>query len=124
MACAPRMGRIVRCEHRMDRTWWQYRRMLLAVQLVTFGGLHAFDGGRELEPLLTQRSRAALLICLTIERRVARDALTAMFWPESDAESARHALRQSLYHLSKVLGGRHWIDPRAYELVVCSEVAA
>jgi len=96
----------------------------MGIQLVTLGGLRAFEDTRELEPLLAQRSRAALLVYLTIERRISRDVVTAMFWPESDAESARHALRQSLYHLTKVIGGRDWIEPRAHELRVRPEVEA
>jgi DNA-binding SARP family transcriptional activator len=47
-----------------------------------------------------------------------------MFWPESDAESARHALRQSLYHLRQGLEGRHWIDARIQELIVHGDVGA
>jgi DNA-binding SARP family transcriptional activator len=96
----------------------------MGIQLVAFGGLHLFDDARELARLCRQRSRAALFIYLTIERRVSREALTAMFWPESDAENARHALRQSLYHLGKVLGGNHWIESRAHELVVGGVVGA
>jgi len=88
------------------------------VQLVTFGGLHLLDDDRELDGLLSQRSRAALFVYLTIERRVSRETLTAMFWPESDAENARHALRQSLYHLRKAVGGNDWIDSRVHELIV------
>src|SRR5215216_2435173 len=93
----------------------------MAIQLVTFGGLHAVDDTGELERLLGQHSRAALFIYLAIERRVSRESLTAMFWPESDAENARHALRQSLYQLRKVVGD-HWIDSRAHELVVSGDV--
>lgn len=96
----------------------------MRVQLVTFGGVHAFDDDRELERLLSQRSRAALFVYLTIERRVSREVLTAMFWPESDAENARHALRQSLYQLRKVVGGRDWIVAGTHELVVCDAVGA
>jgi DNA-binding SARP family transcriptional activator len=96
----------------------------MRIQLITFGSVHVLHGGTELELLLAQRSRAALFIYLTIERRVAREALTAMFWPESEAENANHALRQSLYHLRKVVGGRDWIDARAYGLVVRDDVAA
>ncbi|MGH7717511.1 MAG: AfsR/SARP family transcriptional regulator [Gemmatimonadaceae bacterium] len=81
----------------------------MAVQLVTLGGLHAVDDAGELERLRAQHSRAALFIYLAVERRVSRESLMAMFWPESDAENARHALRQSLYHLRRTLGG-DWID--------------
>ena len=96
----------------------------MVIQLVTFGGLRAFDGSRELEPLLAQRSRAALFVYLTIKRRVSRDLLTAMFWPESDGENAYHALRQGLYHLAKAMGGRDWIESRARELVLRPEIEA
>ena len=94
----------------------------MRIQLVTFGGLHALDGAMEVEPLLLQRSRAALFVYLTIERRVSREALTAMFWPETGAENARHALRQSLYHLRKVLSDHDWVDSGAFELVVRGNV--
>jgi DNA-binding SARP family transcriptional activator len=96
----------------------------VAVQLVTFGGLHVVDDAGELERLLAQRSRAALFIYLAVERRVSRESLAAMFWPESDAENARHALRQSLYHLRRAIGDREWIDSRAHELVVRDDVRA
>lgn len=96
----------------------------MGIRLVAFGGLRVFGGDGELERLLSQRSRAALFVYLTIERRVPRDTLMAMFWPESDAAAARHALRQSLYHLRNALGSAAWIAPRGHELVVESEVAA
>jgi DNA-binding SARP family transcriptional activator len=94
----------------------------MRIQLVTFGGLHALSDTTELEPLLSQRSRAALFVYLAIERRVCREALTAMFWPETGAANARHALRQSLYHLRKILRDDKWIDSRAFELVVRGDV--
>jgi DNA-binding SARP family transcriptional activator len=93
----------------------------LALQLVTFGGLHVGDDTGELEQLLAQRSRAALLIYLAVERRVSRESLTALFWPESDADNARHALRQSLYQLRKAVGAE-WVDSRTHELVVRDDV--
>jgi len=96
----------------------------MSIQLVTFGGLHLFDGAGELEQLLSQRSRAALFIYLTIEGRVSREALLATFWPESNAEGARHALRQSLYHLRKVVGPKEWIVSRVHELVACGAIGA
>jgi DNA-binding SARP family transcriptional activator len=93
----------------------------MAIQLVTFGGLHAIDDDGGLDRLLGQHSRAALFIYLAVERRVARESLMALFWPESDAENARHALRQSLYQLRKAVGG-DWIESRAHELVVTGDV--
>src|SRR5688572_22350901 len=94
----------------------------MAIQIVTFGGLRAVDDHNgELDWLLGQHSRAALLVYLAVERRVSREALTTVFWPESDAENARHALRQSLYQLRKAVGAE-WIDSRAHELVVTDDV--
>ena len=96
----------------------------MGIRLVTLGGLRLFANDRELERPLAQRSRAALFVHLTIERRVPRDSLMAIFWPGSDARAAGHALRQSLYHLRKSLGGADWISARGHELVVRSDVAA
>src|SRR5215208_210610 len=95
----------------------------MAIRVVTFGGLRAEGEGGELERLLGQHARAALLVYLAVERRVSREVLTTIFWPESDAENARHALRQSLYHLRKALGA-DWVDARAHELAVRDEVWA
>lgn len=95
----------------------------MAIQLITFGGLRAENATGELERLFAQHSRAALFIYLAVKRRVSREALTTVFWPESDAENARHALRQSLYQLRKAAGS-DWIDSRAHELVVNDDVRA
>jgi DNA-binding SARP family transcriptional activator len=95
----------------------------MAIQLLTFGGLHVVSDQGELGGLLGQHSRAALFVYLAVERRVARESLIAFFWPESDAENARHALRQSLYQLRKAIGSE-WIESRAHELVVTGDVRA
>jgi DNA-binding SARP family transcriptional activator len=95
----------------------------MAIQLVTFGGLRAVNDRGELRGLLGQHTRAALLVYLAIERRVSRESLTTVFWPESDAENARHALRQSLYHLKKTIG-EDWIQSSAHELIVADDVNA
>lgn len=96
----------------------------MTVQLITFGGLRVLRDEAELDRLASQRSRAALLIYLTIERCVSRESLMAMFWPESDAENARHALRQSLYHLGRLVGGRDWIGTHAHSLVTRAGLSA
>jgi DNA-binding SARP family transcriptional activator/TolB-like protein len=74
-----------------------------------------------LDGLLGQHSRAALFVYLAIERRVPRESLLALFWPESDDENARHALRQSLYQLRKAVGV-DWVESRAHELLVTDDV--
>jgi DNA-binding SARP family transcriptional activator len=96
----------------------------MGIRLATLGSLRVFANDTALERPVAQRSRAALFVYLTIERRVSRDAVMAMFWPESEAGAARHALRQSLYHLRNSLGGVEWIAARGHELVVQAGVAA
>ena len=55
------------------------------------------------------RKATAILALLAVERRpYARDELAAMFWPESDDESARSALRRTLSVLRTALGDR-WL---------------
>jgi DNA-binding SARP family transcriptional activator/tetratricopeptide (TPR) repeat protein len=93
----------------------------MPIHLTTLGGLRAHRDEAELDWLLGQRSRAAILVYLAIERRVSRESLTTVFWPESDGENARHALRQSLYHLRRALGSE-WIEAGPHELRVSAEV--
>lgn len=94
----------------------------MAIHLATLGGLSVADDCRPVERLLALRSRAALLVYVAVERRVVRESLMAMFWPESDAANARHALRQSLYHLRSAAGGVGWIDAGAHEIVARREL--
>jgi DNA-binding SARP family transcriptional activator/TolB-like protein len=95
----------------------------MAIEIVTLGGLHVLDDEGELEWLSGQRSRSALLVYLAVERRASREGITAVFWPESDTESARHALRQGLYQIKKALHAE-WVESRAHELEVSSIVRA
>ena len=55
----------------------------------------------------TQPKRVALLIYLALAEPPgpqSRDSLMALLWPEADAESARHSLRNALYGLRQALG--------------------
>jgi DNA-binding SARP family transcriptional activator len=63
--------------------------------------------GTALNSVLSQPKRTALLAYLAAARPHGyhrKDALLALFWPESSDEAGRHALRQSLYFLRKSLG--------------------
>ncbi len=95
----------------------------MAIELASLGGLHILDDEGELDWLAGQRSRAALLVYLAVEQRVSRESLTTVFWPESDSENARHALRQSLYQLKKAVRG-DWVESLAHDLVVTPDVRA
>src|SRR5829696_10387611 len=68
--------------------------------------LRASDG-RVLHALLAQPKRLALLsyLCVATPRGLhRRDALVALFWPESNREHARTSLRGALHVLRRSLG--------------------
>jgi DNA-binding SARP family transcriptional activator/TolB-like protein len=79
----------------------------------------AGPSGTPVDALLLQPKRLALLVYLALsstETLVSRDALLALFWPESDERRAREALRQGLRFLRRTLGadalvtrGRSWV---------------
>jgi DNA-binding SARP family transcriptional activator/TolB-like protein len=93
----------------------------MTLWLTTLGGLRAVDDAGALDRLRGQRLRAALLVYLAVERRVSRETLAAVFWPESTSENARHALRQSLYQLRKGLGP-DWLEAGPHELRTSARV--
>jgi DNA-binding SARP family transcriptional activator/Tfp pilus assembly protein PilF len=78
------------------------------IALRTLGALdlHASDQ-RDVKALLRQPKRCGLLVYLALagsERFRRRDTVVALFWPESDEQHARGALRQALRFLRRVLG--------------------
>jgi DNA-binding SARP family transcriptional activator len=67
------------------------------------------DSSTTSSQVIAQPKRLALLAYLAISRpgcRHYRDTLLALLWPDLDTGSARHALRQALYHLRRELGAR------------------
>ncbi|MGQ0703923.1 MAG: AfsR/SARP family transcriptional regulator [Gemmatimonadales bacterium] len=77
-------------------------------RLRILGGVDLRDAsGREVRAVLTQPKRLALLAYLALagpKRFIRRDTLIALFWPESDQDAARHALRSALHFLRQALG--------------------
>ena len=78
------------------------------IELRTLGtlDLHSAEG-RELNSLLAQPKRIALLAYLCIAQPRGfhrRDTLLGLFWPDSDQEHARTSLRKSLHILRRALG--------------------
>lgn len=68
--------------------------------------LRGADGAR-IGSVLAQPKRLALLVYLAVaapDGYVRRDTLLALFWPESDEERARGALRQAVRYLRRSLG--------------------
>lgn len=76
----------------------------MSISLITFGGLASAAGSEELDWLSSQWLRAAILVYLTLERVCTRDALLAVFWPDSDGDSAGHRLSQAVYALRRAIG--------------------
>src|SRR5262245_13765168 len=100
--------------------------------------IHLFGGFRvEAEPrtrlAVSRRKGQALLALLALRPGTgyAREALSALLWPESGDEEARHSLRQELHALRRVLapagtralvvsGERIALDPDAVEVDVAT----
>jgi len=78
------------------------------IRLRVLGGVDLRDnGGRDLNAILAQPKRLALLTYLALARPPGfhrREVLLSIFWPESDHGTARNALRQALHHLRHALG--------------------
>ena len=76
-------------------------------QLRTLGGLTLLRDGVAVTGAAAQRRRLALLAILAAagDTGCSRDKLLAMLWPESDTESARHALSQLLFLVKRDLRG-------------------
>jgi DNA-binding SARP family transcriptional activator len=79
--------------------------LALMLHLVTFGGLALESVDEAVAPRLSAQ-RLAILAVLAAEgdRRVSRERLTGLFWPEADEEHARHSLRQAMYTLRHEVG--------------------
>ena len=77
------------------------------VRLRLLGPVSVLRGGVGNPPPLTAPRRLAVLCYLAIARPAgmhARETLATLFWPESDPESARHALRNVLHAIRRALG--------------------
>jgi len=96
------------------------------IELRTLGALELTSAdGKALGSVLTQPRRAALLCYLALASPRGfqrRDSLLAIFWPENDAEQARHALRQALYFLRRTLGSASIVARGDDELAVAPDV--
>jgi serine/threonine-protein kinase len=82
------------------------------------------EGGRVLS-IVNQPKRSALLAYLALEGGdgvLRRDRVIEVFWPDLEAEQARHALRQSLYVLRGSLGSQAVVSQGDDEISVAPEV--
>lgn len=78
------------------------------VRLRVLGGVDLRDaGGLDLDVVLAQSKRFALLSYLAIARPRrfhSREVLLSLFWPQSDRKTGRNSLRQALHFLRHALG--------------------
>lgn len=78
-----------------------------SLELRVLGAVELRRGDAEVERVLAQPSRLALLVYLLLRRPdsyLTRDELLGVFWPDSDASRARAALRQAVRFLRTALG--------------------
>ena len=71
-------------------------------------GAFALNNAATCESLLPPRRKARGLLAylaLSAERRVGRERLSALLWPDRPAEQARASLRQSIADLTRAVGG-------------------
>lgn len=84
------------------------RRLSLSARLRTLGCVELNDAdGKQILQVLRQPKRLALLTYLALARPHGfqrRDRILLQFWPDSDEERARAALRKSTYRLRQALG--------------------
>jgi DNA-binding SARP family transcriptional activator len=77
------------------------------IDLRVLGTLAIHRPGEPTPVALTRPKHLALLLHLALAEPAglkSRDSLVALLWPEADAESARHALRNALHGLREMLG--------------------
>jgi serine/threonine protein kinase/DNA-binding SARP family transcriptional activator len=93
----------------------------MAIRIRTLGTLEVSRDGEELNELLSQRLRCALLLCLAMDGPITRDELLPLLWPDRSEDRARHSLSQALYGLRQELGS-DWLRARGDHLSVSEEV--
>ncbi len=95
------------------------------IELRTLSALELTSAGNgAVGSVLAQPRRAALLCYLALATPRGfhrRDTLFSLFWPEYDAEQARHALRQSVYILRRALGAQAIVSRGDEELALAPE---
>jgi TolB-like protein/DNA-binding SARP family transcriptional activator len=95
------------------------------IELRTLGALELTSADNcAVVSVLAQPRRTALLCYLALAAPRGfhrRDTLVALFWPEDDAEQARHALRQSVYFLRRALGAETIVSRGDDELALVPE---
>ncbi|MBP1040815.1 AAA family ATPase [Vagococcus sp. BWB3-3] len=64
----------------------------------------------------------ALLYYMLVNRKVSRDELSALLWPDMDEKNAKKNLRNTIYQANKKLGGDYICSPNKFVLVLSDEL--
>jgi len=80
---------------------FEHPRGMAMIRIELLGGLRATRDAEPLDSLLSQRLRSSVLAYLAAEQTVSREALLRLFWPDREADRARHVLSQMLYELRR-----------------------
>ena len=78
-----------------------------AIRLRALGQIELTATSGDTNAVLSQRKRLALLAYLALagsRASCARETLATLFWPDSEADAARHSLREALRFLRRALG--------------------
>ncbi|HSG40942.1 MAG TPA: BTAD domain-containing putative transcriptional regulator [Thermoanaerobaculia bacterium] len=74
------------------------------IRIRLLGGFEVWSGDQQVSGFESQKVRALLAYLACHRRRsFSRDHLAGLLWPEREPDSARHALRQSVYNLRSKL---------------------
>jgi DNA-binding SARP family transcriptional activator len=74
------------------------------IRVETLGTVRISRDGEEIDVLLRQKLRCALLVYVAVEQQTTRELLASLFWQDRAPDKARHALSQIVYELRRGLG--------------------
>ena len=93
----------------------------MADEVRTLGRLQVIRNGRSADELDTRPTCSAVLVYVATKRKIVRDSILALLWPDWSEARARHALNQTLYRLRSILG-REWLPGRGQEVWLADTV--
>ncbi len=95
----------------------------MAIRVCTLPGPRVLAAAGEVTGLRSRNLQLAVVTYLAVERRVPRDRLLSVFWPERGEERARHSLSQVLYELRRALGDE-WLEDAGDVVAVAATVTS
>lgn len=93
----------------------------MTIDVQVLGGLRVLADGYEIDDLMGRPTCLAVLVFIAVERRVTRESVLGLLWPDREETRARHALSQTLYQLRRILG-TDWVERHGQELRLARDV--